>query len=223
MGEHLLAAGIGRLADPQVHTDLLRSTVRLTRLAFGAAAASIFLYDSERDALVFEAASGKGEDRIYGVAIPPDRGVAGWVFQTGETMLVHDVRRDARFDRAFAEKTGYVPSAIAAAPLVLDEPVGVLEVLDAADGRFADLDGMDLLTQLADHLAAAVSLLLAARAAERAAGSRPEADPWLRLERTLSRTGTRDSRAVGRFVHALDDLLATCYGGVSERSGDAPR
>ena len=96
-------------------------------------------------------------------------------------------------------------------------------MLDPADGRFAELNGMDLLTQLADHLAAAVSLLLAARAAGRAASTHPEADPWLRLERTLSRTGTRDSRAVSRFVHALDDLIATCYGGAAGRSGDASR
>jgi signal transduction protein with GAF and PtsI domain len=216
MGEPFLALGIGRLGDPQVHTDLLRSSVRVTRLAFGAAAASIFVYDSERDALVFEATSGKGEDRIHGIAIPADRGVAGWVYQTGETMLVHDVGREARFDREFAEATGYVPHAIAAAPLILDEPVGVLEVLDAPEGRFNTLDGMDLLTQLADHLAASVSLLLAARMMGRATRDRPGDEPWLRLEETLTRTRSRESTVVHRFVHALDDLLAS-YGGTNGR------
>jgi len=215
MGEQLLASGLGRLVDPQVHVDLLRSTVRLTRLVFGAAAASIFLYDDDRDALVFEASSGQGEDHIYGVAIPADRGVAGWVYQTGETMVIHDVRQDARFDRQFAEWTGYVPTTIAAAPLVVDEPVGVLEVLDAAPGRFDDLDGMDLLTQLADHLGASVSLLLAARAAKRSVSGEPAAGPWLRLEETLTRTRTRDSQVVHRFVDALDDLIGTCYGGAA--------
>ena len=215
MGEQLLASGLGRLVDPQVHTDLLRSTVRLTRLVFGAAAASLFLYDEDRDALVFEASSGQGEDRIYGLAIPADRGVAGWVYQTGETMVIHDVRQDARFDREFAESTGYVPATIAAAPLMVDEPVGVLEVLDASRGRFDDLHCMDLLTQLADHLAASVSLLLAARAAKRSFGRDPAAGPWLRLEETLTRTRTRDSQVVHRFVDALDNLIDTCYGGAA--------
>jgi GAF domain-containing protein len=216
MSEPLLALGIGRLSDPQLHTDLLRSSVRMTRLAFGAAAASIFVYDNTQDALVFEAASGQGEDRIYGIAIPADRGVAGWVFQTGETMLVHDVGQEARFDREFAEATGYVPRTIAAAPLMLDEPVGVLEVLDAAEGRFDDLDAMDLLTQFADHLAASVSLLLAARAVGRAGSDRPGDEPWLRLEETLTRTRSRESKVVHRFVHALDDLLAS-YAGANGR------
>jgi hypothetical protein len=127
-------------------------------------------------------------------------------------MLVHDVRQDDRFDLDFATETGYVPSSIAAAPLILDEPVGVLEVLDAADGRFDVLDGMDLLTQLADHLASGVSLLLAAREARRAVRARPGVEPWLRLEETLTRTQTRESPVVHQFVHALDNLLAACHG-----------
>jgi GAF domain-containing protein len=212
MDEQLVASGLGRLVDPQVHVDLLRSTVRLTRLVFDAAAASIFLYDDERDMLVFEAASGQAEDRVYGMAVPADRGVAGWVYQTGETMVIQDVRRDARFDREFAERTGYVPAAIAAAPLIVDGPVGVLEVLDAAQGRFAELDDLDLLSQLADHLAAAVSLLLAARAAKRGLAGDPAVQPWLRLEETLTRTSTRDSRVVHRFVDALDDLIGATNG-----------
>jgi GAF domain-containing protein len=215
MGEQLVASGLGRLVDPQLHVDLLRSTVRLTRLVFGAAAASIFLYDDDRDVLVFEAASGRGEDRVHGMAVPADRGVAGWVYQTGETMVIQDVRQDVRFDRDFAERTGYVPAAIAAAPLVVDGPVGVLEVLDAAPGRFDGLDDLDLLTQLADHLASAVSLLLAARAARRAVADDPAVQPWLRLEETLTRTRTRDSQVIHRFVDALDDLIGTCFGGAA--------
>lgn len=212
MAEQYLAAGIGRLVDPQVHAELLRSTVRLARMAFGSAAASIFLYDVERDSLVFEASSGQGEDRLHGLAIPAGTGLAGWVFQTGETMVVSDVREDTRFDVRFAETTGYVPASVAAAPLILDEPVGVLEVLDAADGRL-DLAGLDLLTQLADHLASAVSLLLAARAVKRTVGDRPELEPWLRLEETLTRTRSRESPVIHRFVHALDDLIAASHGG----------
>ena len=78
MTDQYLAAGFGRLVDPQVHADLLRSTVRLARVVFGAAAASIFLYDPDRDALVFEAASGHGEDQVVGadpaVREPPRAG-----------------------------------------------------------------------------------------------------------------------------------------------------
>jgi GAF domain-containing protein len=212
MTDKFLAAGFGRLVDPRVHADLLRSTVRLTRLVFGAAAASIFLYDPARDVLVFEAASGRGEDRIVGTTIPPDHGVAGWVFQTGETMVLNDLASDTRFDRTLAESTGYVPEAIVAAPLTLDEPLGVLEVLDAAPGRFDDLGAMEVLSELAEHLAASMSLLQAARTVQKTVDSQPHREPWIRLEQTLTRTRARESAVVRQFVHALDDLIATRNG-----------
>ncbi|BCB76302.1 hypothetical protein GCM10022251_24940 [Phytohabitans flavus] len=214
MTDQFPASGFGRLVDPHVHTELLRSTVRLSRLVFGAAAASIFLHDPGRDALVFEAASGRGEDRIIGVRIPSDHGVAGWVFQTGQTMALNDLGNDTRFDRSTAEATGYVPEAIVAAPLILDEPIGVLEVLDAAPARFDDLTAMDILTALADHLAASMSLLQAARTVQRAIDGQPHREPWIRLEQTLSRTQAGESPAVRQFVDALDNLIAARHGDV---------
>src|SRR5258708_15657043 len=112
-----IPAGAANLFDVAVHDELLRSTVRLARLAFGASGASVFLYDGEHDQLVFEASSGEGEDRLIGVAIPANRGIAGWVWNTGETIVVRDLATDARFDRKFAEETGYVPNEIMAALL----------------------------------------------------------------------------------------------------------
>ena len=212
MTDHIVAAGLGRLVDPQVHCDLLRSTVRLARIVFGAAAASVFLYDPRRDMLVFEAASGRGEDHIIGTSIPADHGVAGWVFQTGETMIINDVGNDARFDRTAAERTGYVPESIVAAPLYLVEPIGVLEVLDAAPGRFDDLGSMEVLAELADHLAGSMSLLRAARSVQETVDGQPHREPWIRLEQTLTRTWSRESSVVRQFVHALDDLIAARHG-----------
>ncbi|OLE27784.1 MAG: hypothetical protein AUG49_04215 [Catenulispora sp. 13_1_20CM_3_70_7] len=212
MTDQYLAAGFGRLVDPQVHADLLRSTVRLARVVFGAAAASIFLYDPDRDALVFEAASGHGEDQVVGAAIPAGHGVAGWVFQTGETMVLNDLDNDSRFDRTVAESTGYVPKAIVAAPLFLTEPIGVLEVLDSAPGRFGDLHAMEILAELADHLAVSMSLLRAARQVQETIGGQSHREPWIRLEQTLNRTWSRESPAVRQFVVALDELIATRNG-----------
>jgi GAF domain-containing protein len=208
MTDQLGAAGLGHLIDPQVHSDLLRSTVRLARTVFGAAAASVFLYDPDRDVLVFEAASGQGEEHIVGSAIPAGHGLAGWVFQTGETMVLHDVGTDGRFDRAAAERTGYLPESIVAAPLLLFEPIGVIEVLDAESGRFDDLHAMEVLAELADHLAASMSVLTAARKVRESMDGQAGLEPWIRLEQTLNRTWARENPAVRQFVTALDELIS---------------
>jgi len=182
---------------------LVRSTVRLARLTFGAAAASVFLYDEAQDTLVFEASSGTGEDRLVGVAIPADQGIAGWVFRSGEP-IIQDVVNDPRFYREFAIGTGYVPRCIMAAPLEFeDKPIGVIEVLDPERDRFGDMAALDLLSELAAQSAGALSLLLAARSLSMH-DNNGDSD-WERLRQTL---GSPDASPAARdLVHALTSFV----------------
>jgi GAF domain-containing protein len=205
-----LTSSLGRLLRPSEHDELLRSAVRLARLTFSAKAASVFLYDEERDRLVFEASSGEGEDRLLGVAIPTAGGVAGWVFQTGETVLLGDVQDDPRFDREFAQSTGYVPATLMAAPLELeDRVIGVMEVLDPALQRFGEMAAIDLFTELAAQTAITLALMAAARSLTRT--TREGLTPWTRLEIALSRTEASDA--------AVDDLLNALSRFVTATSG----
>jgi GAF domain-containing protein len=199
---------LGRLISPGAHDELVRSTVRLARLTFSAAAASAFLYDEQAAQLIFEASSGAGEDRLAGVAIPSESGIAGWVFRTGETIIAEDVTRDPRFDRTFAESTGYVPSTIMAAPLEQgDQAIGVLEVLDPVLTPFGELAAIDLLTELAAQSAGALSLLIAARSFARHAAHEQSFGPWLELELAFRRRPASEA-AIREFIRALGNLVA---------------
>lgn len=149
------------MSESRTYDVILRSTVRLARLSFSAAAASVFLMDRDREELVFEASSGEGEDRLIGMAIPADSGIAGWVVASGETLIVRSVDQNQQFNRSFAEQTGYVPEVLLAAPLEHDgEIIGVLEVLDPKLDEFGDIAAMDLLSELVDQSCAALSLLV---------------------------------------------------------------
>ncbi|GHJ42812.1 hypothetical protein Cs7R123_01540 [Catellatospora sp. TT07R-123] len=187
------------------HDEILRSTVRLARLSFSAAAASVFLYDTERDALVFEASSGEGEDMLIGLAIPSDRGIAGWVANTGEPLVIRGVRDDERFDRAFAAETGLVPDTIMAAPIEHNgEVLGVLEVLDPSLEAIGDLVAIDLLTELANQSCAALCLLLADRRRARQAEA---TGPLAALGALLEGADPRREAAVGELIAALTKLV----------------
>ncbi len=81
--------------------------------------------------LVFRVAAGAQGQGVVGLEIPPDRGLVGYVFSTGQALAISDVARDPRFGRSFAEQTQYVPRSIVAVPLVDERgTIGVLEVLD---------------------------------------------------------------------------------------------
>jgi len=130
-------AAIGRRAEVARRLELgsaeavLRSIVEAAVLLFEAEAASLALFDAARNVLVFRVAAGAQGQGVVGLEIPPDRGLVGYVFSSGQALAISDVARDPRFGRAFAERTQYVPRSIVAVPLVDDRgTIGVLEVLD---------------------------------------------------------------------------------------------
>jgi len=137
---------------------VLRSIVDATVTLFQANAASIALYDPAANRLVFRVAAGEQGAGVIGLSIPTDQGLAGYVFSTGQAIAISDVANDARFGRAFAERTGYVPTSIVAVPLVDEEgTIGVLQVLDKRDSTAFSLRDVELAGVFARQAAIAIS------------------------------------------------------------------
>ncbi|HSL35038.1 MAG TPA: GAF domain-containing protein [Candidatus Limnocylindrales bacterium] len=179
------AAVAGHLAPPAGEA-VLRSIVEATVALFGAEAASLALYDPTADRLVFRVAAGARGDGVVGLAIRPDQGVAGYVFTTGQPLALSDVERDARFGRAAAEQTGYVPRSLVAVPLLDEEgTIGVLEVLDKRDAAGFDLRDVELAAVFARQAAVAIR------------SSRLERDVRTLVRDTLARLAAGDGSGAG--------------------------
>ena len=89
------------MSDP-----MLQALADTARAVFGARAASVMVHDGESDELVFAAVSGEGTETLPGQRIPATAGISGWVFSTGEPVVLEDVTADARFAASFARSTG---------------------------------------------------------------------------------------------------------------------
>jgi GAF domain-containing protein len=147
----------GRRLAPPATTQLLRSIVEATVALFDAEASSIALYDPAARQLVFQVAAGSQGDGVVGLAIDPDQGIAGYVFSTGQPLALSDVASDARFGRAAAEQTGYLPRSVVAVPLLDDEgSIGVLEVLDRRSQAAFDLRDIELASVFARQATVAI-------------------------------------------------------------------
>lgn len=117
--------------EPPGYNDMLQAVVDTARDLFGAAACSIATIDDEWLYLDYRVASGEGAAQIVGERLPLGRGIAGWVASSGASIAVDDVGQDPRFARDVAERTGYIPRGILAAPLeARDSVLGVISVLD---------------------------------------------------------------------------------------------
>lgn len=151
-------AEAGRRLHGESGRAVLRSIVEATVALFDAEAASIALYDPTADRLVFEVAAGEQGQGVIGLSIAPDQGIAGYVFRSGQALALSDVERDARFGRAVAEKTAYLPRSIIAVPLVSeDRTIGVLEVLDKRTATAFSLRDIELAAIFAAQAATAIS------------------------------------------------------------------
>jgi GAF domain-containing protein len=136
---------------------ILRSVVDAAVVLIRAEAASIALYDAQRDRLVFRVAAGDQGQGVVGLEIRPGDGVAGYVFSSGAPIAIGETTVDARFQREAAAQTGYVPRSLVAVPLTDDAgTIGVLEILDRRDGSPFDLADIEAATVFARQATVAI-------------------------------------------------------------------
>ena len=150
----------GRAVLPRSNDVLLKSIVDAAAQIFGAAAASILLVNEEEEALVFKVSTGEADHDLIGTKFPYDKGIAGYVFMTGQPIATSNVKEDKRFNQDFAKSTGYVPNSILATPLISsdDRVIGVMEVLDKIDATSFNLQDMELLGMFAQQAAMAIDM-----------------------------------------------------------------
>ncbi len=201
------AVAAGVLSAESDFAELLRSVVEVARAIFGARASSIMLFDEEADELVFAAVAGSDEQGLVGMRMPSDTGLAGWVLSSRTPLVLEDVANDPRHARDVAEKTGFVPSGMMAAPLLADEQaLGVLQVLDRPKRSRFSLQEMELLGLFANQAAIALGLLNSTRRARAALEGAGDVSVVGRLAGSLIRL-EGDRRAAGLALLAQLEVL----------------
>src|SRR5271165_1703832 len=119
---------------------------------------SLLLMDLDRNELYFQIATGKGSDALKDVRIKVGQGLAGWVAQSGEAVVVPDTTKDSRFFAEVDEKTRMETRSIVAVPVRFREQcLGVIELINCVgpEGVFSQRD-LALLEALADYAAIAI-------------------------------------------------------------------
>jgi GAF domain-containing protein len=210
MSEDRLRAAVAAsaLAGEEARAELLQSVVDVARAIFDARAASITLYDRQTDELVFEAASGEGSRSLVGSRFASTEGVAGWVLRSREPLVIEELDKDPRFAREVAERTGYMPQGLMAAPLLRgDEGIGVLSVLDRPAERSFSVAELDLLALFARQAALAVQVVQRARGAGSALEGAGETAVVAGVARALDRLEGPKRDAGMRLLSALEELL----------------
>lgn len=140
---------IGQAVAAEKNIDvLIRTIAEETKTALNADRCTVYLYDKENNELYSKVAT--GIDDIKELRIPADKGLAGHVAQTGETINIKDAYKDNRFNPEVDKKTGYKTKTILCMPIknFNQEIIGVFQVLNKFDETFT-IDDEDLLIAIA--------------------------------------------------------------------------
>jgi NtrC-family two-component system sensor histidine kinase KinB len=183
------------------------------------AAASVVLYDRDRDELWFGAASGEGAGTVRNRRLEAGQGIVYWVIQHGEPLLVPDVSQDPRFYGQWDRETGFTTRSILCVPLqARGRTIGAIEAINKASGPF-DRDDLRLLSSLAASAAVAIENTRLYEQAQQEISERKRAEAELRrvnealeeivAERTRQLQAERDRtqailEAVGEAVIVTD-------------------
>lgn len=118
---------------------------------------SLLLLDEEKQELYFELAVGKASQALRDVRIKMGQGIAGWVAQHGETVVVPDTSKDTRFFSKVDEKTKTETQSIVAVPVRFrDTCLGVIELINCVGPEGFDPRDLKLLEALSDFAAIAL-------------------------------------------------------------------
>jgi len=100
---------------------------------------TLFINDENRHELFTEVGEGLGATQIR---FPNDRGIAGAVFQTRETINIPHAYADLRFNPVFDRQTGFFTRSILCVPVVNKQgkTIGVTQVLNKRGGLFTSED-----------------------------------------------------------------------------------
>jgi len=118
---------------------------------------SLLLMDADKSELYFQIATGRGADSLKDVRIKVGQGLAGWVAQTGEVVVVPDTTKDSRFSAQVDERTKMETRSIVAVPVRFrDQCLGVIELINCIGPEGFSQRDLALLEALADYAAIAI-------------------------------------------------------------------
>lgn len=102
---------------------------------------TLFLLSRETAELWTKVAKADGRTMVE-IRIPANRGIAGYVASTGQTLNIHDAYLDPRFDPTTDRKTGYQTSTILCMPVfnASGELIGVTQLINKQKGSFNSSD-----------------------------------------------------------------------------------
>ena len=126
--------------------EVLGLIMRHANRVTNSVASTLMLIDDKTGELVFSIPTGPKADKLTDIRIPRGKGIAGWVAEHEQPVLVPNAQEDSRFYPRIDKISGLETKSILCVPVkAKTKLIGVLEVINKDDGTsFAEEDALFL-------------------------------------------------------------------------------
>lgn len=149
---------IGKLLTSTLNTeDLLKLVMDKVGELLSANNWSLMLLDETKQELYFEIVVGESSDKLKGLRIKAEQGIAGWVANHKGSVLIKDVSKDSRFLPSIDNISGFKTHSLICTPLICrDKVLGVIELVNKKIGEEFTEEDLEILKHLSDYIAIAI-------------------------------------------------------------------
>ena len=120
-------------------------------------AGSMLLRDEKSGDLTFEIAISPAAGKLKGVKVEAGEGIAGWVAEHGEALVIPDVSKDDRFSDQFDKASAFITQSVLCVPVrSKDHVLGVIELVNGPNEKIFKEADLQILLTVADYAAIAI-------------------------------------------------------------------
>ena len=136
--------------------EIRRRAIEAATTLVQAETGSLLLVDPHNGELFFEVALGDTGEILKEIRLARGQGIAGWVAEQNQPLIINDTLSDPRFFRDVDRKSAFETRNMVCVPVrTKDHMLGVLEAINKKEGLFDEQD-RDVLSALANQVATAV-------------------------------------------------------------------
>ncbi len=118
---------------------------------------SLLLVDQATGEMTFEIAVSPAAEQLMEMRLQPGEGIAGWVVEHGEALLIPDVSKDIRFAKQVDDAVEFVTHSIVCVPIKSrNNCLGVIELINSLDESDFSQADLQVLSAIADYAAIAI-------------------------------------------------------------------
>jgi signal transduction histidine kinase len=137
--------------------DVLNYAMEWAEEFMDAEASTVYELDEEKNELFIWIARGEKKEPVERIKFELGQGISGHVVQTGQPMVIQDVRKEKRFSPKFDKITGFRTRSMICVPLNLrGKTIGALQVLNKKSGDLFTQIDVELLTSMSQQIAVAM-------------------------------------------------------------------